>query len=41
MTAVLLDHENYQRYLEIMYDHNCGDVALSYADWCTACREES
>ncbi len=26
-------HHDYQRYLEIMYDHGCGEIALSFQHW--------
>ena len=41
MTATVLDHESYEAYRDDMFRHCCEDLELSFADWCTACREES
>jgi hypothetical protein len=41
MTATVLDHDHYRAYLMEMDDHHCGELALSYEQWCAACRGKS
>jgi hypothetical protein len=39
MTAAVLDREHYQAYWDEMCAHGCEALALSYEQWCTACKE--
>lgn len=39
--AAVLDRAHYQQYRDDMQLHSCEDLALSYAQWCAACKEKT